>query len=80
MLILLILKYKLIKIHCSIDKYGACTSCNLYKLFVQVATSTDFLYKLQLVHNINVSYSNQKTLEKSNTDPTFITLCRKTVA
>ena len=28
MLIICILKYKLFKIHCSTDKYGACTNCN----------------------------------------------------
>ena len=66
---------KLIKIHCSTEKYGACTSCNLYrskictccnlykstctscnlyKQFVQVATCTDFLHKLQLLPNLNL--------------------------
>ena len=29
-------------------------SCNLYKLLVQVETCTGFLYKLQLVQNLNL--------------------------
>ena len=32
----------------------SCTSCNLYKLLVQVATCTAVLYKLQLVQNLNL--------------------------
>ena len=32
----------------------SCTSCNLYKLFVQVATCTGILYKLQLIQNLNL--------------------------
>ena len=32
----------------------SCMSCNLYKLLVQVATYTGFLYKLQLVQNLNL--------------------------
>ena len=32
----------------------SCTRCNLYKLFVQAATCTGFLYELQLVQYLNL--------------------------
>ena len=44
---------------------AVCTSCNLYKLFVQVATCIDFLYKLQLVQNLNLYIKYIYNLKKN---------------
>ena len=42
-------------------KLRFCTSFNLYRFLVQVATCTGFLYKLQLVQNLNlyITYCNK---------------------